>query len=207
MKEKEKLVQFLQEQVEDWQIVLERFEKYHSLLWETNQNINLISRKMPEDEYWTIHYLDSLLPLSWYKDWNQLRVLDFGTGGGLPGLPIKLVYPEMEIHFLDSIHKKVNALEEIARKLDLRSCNFICSRIEDLTKGKWRGYFDRIICRSVRIEQPFVRPLLNLLKPNGTIILYKGRQMEDADLFLHKKIRDVSREELGERKLIEIRKA
>ena len=81
--------------------IISEFEKYHTLLFDENQKINLVSRKTSKDDYWTIHFLDSLLPLEIF-DFSGKRVLDFGSGGGLPGIPLKILFPSAEIYLLES---------------------------------------------------------------------------------------------------------
>ncbi len=183
--------------------VFAKFEKYYEILKEENAKINLFSRKMEIEDIWTVHFMDSLTLCETDNDLNHKRILDFGTGGGLPGIPLKILFPESEVYFLDSIAKKMSSVKNFCKLLDLKTCNFVCSRIEDLPSSM-RGTFDRIVCRSVKILPLFIKPMMMSLKPEGKIYLYKAKQIEDALLFKHYKIYDVSNPILGERKIVEI---
>jgi len=178
------------------------FERLLEALWEENSKVNLISRKTPKDEYWTRHFLDSLLP-SKILDFSNKKILDFGTGGGLPGIPLNLVFPDSEVYLLDSIIKKINAVKNIIKILDLSSCFTIVSRLEDL-ENKWFGSFDIIVCRSVKILPKYKKVLFKLIKNNGKIILYKSKLIDDIGQFRKRHIHDVSHPAIGERKIIEI---
>lgn len=178
------------------------FERFLEALWEENSKVNLISRKTPKEEYWTRHFLDSLLPIE-ITDLSNKKILDFGTGGGLPGIPLNLVYPSSEIYLLDSTHKKINAVKDIIKILDLPSCFTIVSRLEDL-ESNWYKSFDIIVCRSVKILPKYKSVLFKLIKNNGKIILYKSKLMDDIGQFKKYQIHDVSHPAIGERKIIVI---
>jgi 16S rRNA (guanine527-N7)-methyltransferase len=91
MEAKQVFREFLQQHIPDRAaLLLERFEAYHPVLSAPNRELNLISRQMPEDDYWTVHYLDSLLPVE-HIDCANCRVLDFGSGGGLPAAFLDLL--------------------------------------------------------------------------------------------------------------------
>ncbi len=183
-------------------LLLREFEKFHAILWEENQKINLVSRKTLPQEYWTNHFLDSILPIK-YFDLNNARILDFGTGGGLPGIPLAILLPASQIYLLDSKQKKIGAIRSIIKKLDVKNCFTIVSRIEEVDRSL-DGSFDFIVCRSVKIIPEFVPSLFRLLKPNGKILLYKSKILDDTEQFENKKIIDMSHVKIGERKLVVI---
>lgn len=201
--QKRRFVKFLKELYEDdFQYYLEKFEQYHEWLVEENQKINLISRKMDTEDYWTLHYLDSILPVG-FLDFYEKKILDFGTGGGLPGIPLQILHPDSEITFLDSKQKKINSISQGVTSLGIENCDFIASRIEELPKAL-NETFDVIVCRSVRILPTFKDKLLSLLGEGGRLILYKGRNLDDVDQFEDFEIHDVSIPEIGERNVIEV---
>ncbi len=195
---------FLEEKSKNIDIIMDSFRDYFNLLCEANKTVNLISRKTPIQDYWTFHFLDSILPTGLF-DFTGKKILDFGTGGGLPGIPLKMLFPTSEMYLLDSTQKKIKIVKNIVKKLDLKECFTIVSRLEDLNE-KWENYFDFIVCRSVKILPKYKDAMFKMLRNDGRIILYKSRKLDDVQQFKNYKIHDVSQPMLGERKIIEIKK-
>ncbi len=128
---------FLSKKLERIDIVMNSFHTYFDLLCEANKTINLISRKTLPQDYWTVHFLDSILPVGLF-DFAGKKILDFGTGGGLPGIPLKLLYPASEMYLLDSTQKKMQSVKNIVKKLDLKKCFTIVSPEEGLLESGGR---------------------------------------------------------------------
>jgi len=201
MTQKETFTQFLTQQFPNrWENVLPQFEKFHSWLIEENCKINLFSRQMDLNDIWITHFLDSLLSVK-YVDFSSQKVLDFGTGGGLPGIPLAIIFGDAHITLLDSRKKKIEAVKRAALHLDLKNGDFLSERLEELST-KHNGKFDLIVSRSVKIEPAFKNRLLNLLKPQGKLVLYKSRNLEDIHQFKDVQIFDTSVPQLGERKIV-----
>ena len=176
IKEKEEFIQFLQElKLSDIDTIISRFEKYYQLLIEYNQHINLFSRATPVSNLWTHHFLDSLLPLK-VIDFSNKKIMDFGSGGGLPGIPVKLAVPSCKMVLIDSIHKRARATSEMIIKMELSDCESICSRLEDYYSDE---KFDYILCRAVKMERRYYRHMKRLLKPEGLMLLYKAKDYND----------------------------
>lgn len=182
----------------------ETFERYHELLTEINTKINLISRKMPTDEYWTLHYLDSLLATK-VCDFSGANVLDFGTGGGLPGVPLSFIYPDATFNLLDSKRKKLYAIDEICEVMDTPNVDMTHARLEEFAPHM-KNRYDIITCRSVRIIPELKQPLMGMLKPGGKLVLYKGPQLDDVTQFKKKEIHDLSMDCLGTRHIVVVTK-
>ena len=195
---------FLKGKNKNTNMIMDSFHNYFNLLCEANKAVNLISRKIPVQDYWILHFLDSVLPIDLF-DLAGKKILDFGTGGGLPGIPLKIVFPTSEIYLLDSVQKKIQIVTNIVKKLDLKECFTIVSRLEDLN-DKWKNYFDFVVCRSVKILPKYKDTMFKILRKNGRIILYKSRKLDDVKQFKNYKIYNVSQPILGERKIIEIKK-
>jgi len=186
------------------------FEAYFVGLVETNQYINLFSRKMVIDEIWSKHFIDSVSIYEVYRDWSGKKVLDFGTGGGLPGIPIKIISPECDLTLLDSTKKKIEAVRKVVDNSILPKVNFLSCRLEEL---KINGVYDIIVSRAVTITPTIQKAMIKILKKNGKIFLYKSEAFEDAKLFRDFRVhnvlevsnfRELELNCLGERRVIEI---
>lgn len=180
-----------------------QFEHYHSLLTEHNRQVNLVSRKMPPQNYWIQHFLDSLLAVE-CLDFTDKTVLDFGSGGGLPGIPIKLVKPECELVLLDSIAKKTKVLMEMVEALSLHKIGVECARLEDYAFLARRPGFDIILCRAIALQERYYSPLRRLLNPSGHLVMYKSRSVDDLEGIRFKEILVREDEHLGMRRLLQI---
>jgi 16S rRNA (guanine527-N7)-methyltransferase len=203
--QKEAFIDFLIETFPDkYADLLKNFETYYHWIIEENRKINLISRQTDPEDIWTQHFLDSLLSVK-HVNYSGKTILDFGTGGGLPGIPLAIVYPNASVTLLDSRKKKIQALRSAANVLHLSNCSFLDIRIEDVPAGLHYS-FDIIVSRSVRILPEFRKPLMNLLKPDGKLVLYKSRILDDVAQFNSPQIHDVSNSLIGERKIVIIAK-
>ncbi|MDR2578506.1 MAG: 16S rRNA (guanine(527)-N(7))-methyltransferase RsmG [Chitinispirillales bacterium] len=199
MSQKEFFRQFLSEHFPgSLETLFGQFERFYLWLTAENQKINLISRQTDPADIWTIHFLDSLLPVK-YVDFHGRAVLDFGTGGGLPGIPLSIVFGSAEVTLLDSKKKKIAAVRNAAAHLGLGNCRFLDERIENIGNN---AAFDIIVSRSVRIEPAYKSTLLKLLKPHGKLILYKSKILDDVRQFANVEIFDVEIPLIGERKIV-----
>lgn len=185
--------------------VLEKLNEYYNWILEENSKINLISRKTDPDDLWTLHFLDSLLSIK-CVDYSSKNVLDFGTGGGFPGIPLAVLYPQSHFTMLDSTKKKIQSVRNGAARLALANCSFLDIRLEEVPQ-ELDGSFDIVVSRSVRIEPQYKKILFRLLKDEGLIVLYKSQNLDDAALFRKVSITDVSTPLIGERKIVVIRKS
>jgi 16S rRNA (guanine527-N7)-methyltransferase len=123
--------------------------RYCSLLIEWNRKINLISRRS-EGEIWEEQILHSISFLTRIRLQDFASVIDVGTGGGLPGIPLKILMPGLSMTLVDSTRKKIDAVQLIIRSLGIDGIEAIWSRAEDLNRNKKeRRYFDYVICRAV----------------------------------------------------------
>ncbi len=160
--------------------LLARFEHYHALLCEQNQNVNLVSRATPVEEYWTRHYLDSLLALKCI-DIDGKYILDLGSGGGLPGIPLHLAVPNTFFTLLEGVGKKAGVLRYFAEELGMQSCFPVWFRLEEFYHRSPLEKYDYVVCRAVRMEDRYRTPLIRLLKPDGMVVFYKARAISDLE--------------------------
>jgi 16S rRNA (guanine527-N7)-methyltransferase len=137
------------------------------LLKEWNKSINLISRKDVEG-IWPNHILLSLAFLFKVEIADGARILDLGTGGGLPGIPLSILRPEVAFVLLDSIRKKTKAVEDMVASLELPNVSVICSRAENLNNvTTYKGTFDAVIARAVSGLENLVDWGMSFLKKGG----------------------------------------
>ncbi len=156
---------------------LQQFEALGELYKNWNQQINVISRKDIEQLY-PKHILHSLSIAAIADFADKTRVLDIGTGGGFPGIPLAIFYPEVEFVLCDSINKKLNVVRAIAEDLKLDNVAVIWKRAEEI---KHRNSFDFAVSRAVaplaklwRWSSPLIRKGTNNELDNGLICLKGG---------------------------------
>lgn len=146
------------------QVQTEQFETMMRLYPEWNAKINVISRK-DIDNLEVNHLLHSLAIYKFIRFTDGSRILDFGSGGGLPGLPLAVMMPEVHFHLIDRIGKKMRVAEEIAREAGLTNVSFQHGDI-----GECHEKFDFVVSRAV-MPQP---DLLKLSKKNISQVQRNG---------------------------------
>ena len=144
-----------------------QLETYVDLLLNWNRKINLISRK-DEEKIWTNHILLSLSFGFQFHFPEGGRILDIGTGGGLPGIPLSILYPNTEFHLVDSIQKKTKAVESMMNALGLKNVSVAWTRAEDLRASSRFRPYDSVIARSVCAITNLTSWSLPLLRPITT---------------------------------------
>ena len=153
----------------------EQLGKLGTLYPEWNEKINVISRK-DIDNLYPNHILHSLGIAKFYDFVPGSRVLDFGTGGGFPGIPLAILFPEVKFHLVDRIGKKLKVVEDIVEQLGLKNVTVQHGDIKEV-----KGKFDFVVSRAVMPLNEMV-PLLRKLiakemknaTPNGIICLKGG---------------------------------
>ena len=167
----------------------EEFEKYRKLLLRWNEQINLISRK-DEGNFYSNHALNSISFLFKKKLKTDAEILDLGTGGGLPGIPLKILYPRLELVLLDSITKKTSALSAIVNEMALENVRVVTGRAEELAKThEFKGHFDYVVSRAAgklddvaKWSRGFLRSFGSYgseTVPTGTLVVLKGGGFEE----------------------------
>lgn len=155
-------------------IQLKQFELFYHLLIEKNKVMNLTSIT-DEDEVMDKHFIDSLT-CSRVVNMNQVQsIIDIGTGAGFPGIPLKIVYPHINIVLLDSLNKRVNFLNEVIEKLGLTKIKAIHGRAEDIARfPEYRAGFDLAVSRAVANLNTLSEYCIPFVKVNGYFVSYKA---------------------------------
>ncbi len=157
---------------------LEQFAALKDLYTDWNSKINVISRK-DMDNFYEHHVLHSLAIAAKFEFTKEMQVMDLGCGGGFPGIPLAIMFPETKFHLVDSINKKLKVVSEIAAAVGLDNLTTQHSRAEDIKNRK----FDVVISRAVAPLKDlwyWSKPLIQKNKialagvPNGLICLKGG---------------------------------
>jgi 16S rRNA (guanine527-N7)-methyltransferase len=147
---------------------VEQLQEYTGLLLRWNRKVNLISRK-DEENIWERHILHSASLLFNVSISSAAKAIDLGTGGGLPGIPIKILAPALSIVLVDSVKKKAQAVADIVDQLSLTNVNVECSRAEQLgTRPGFYNEFDYVTARGVAELNKLALWSFPLLKLRGT---------------------------------------
>lgn len=158
---------------------IDQFIKYYELLVEWNGFMNLTTIT-DYDEVFKKHFIDSLSLIKAYDVSKDAKVIDVGTGAGFPGLALKIAYPSLKVTLLDSLNKRINFLNEVIQKLELKDTETIHGRAEDYAKpGKLREKFDLCVSRAVANLTTLSEYCLPYVKVGGEFISYKSEKMEE----------------------------
>lgn len=154
----------------------ELFLKYKDLILEWNQKFNLTAIK-DESDIIIKHFLDSLVIGKYINSGN---LIDIGTGAGFPGIPLKILFPHMEMTLVDSTNKKILFLKEVKKELCLENISFIHKRAEEMgVDSLYREKFSFVVSRAVSNLQVLSELCIPLLKVNGSFIAMKGPGAEE----------------------------
>ena len=172
--------------LEQFQITLndkqkEQFLKYYELLVEWNGFMNLTA--ITEfDDVMKKHFADSLSIVKAFSKirTEKLKVIDIGTGAGFPGIPLKIVFPQIELTLLDSLQKRLKFLQEVIDQLELGEVELIHGRAEDFCKPSMkREQYDLCVSRAVANLATLSELCLPYVKAGGKFIPYKSEKAEE----------------------------
>lgn len=153
--------------------------QYYEWVIERNKVMNLTAITEYE-EFVKKHFVDSLMIARKTKFSGESRLIDIGTGAGFPGIPIKIIYPEVEVVLLDSLKKRIGFLQEVIQALELTQITAIHGRAEEPARQKeYREQFDFCVSRAVAQLSVLAEYCLPYVKIGGSFIAYKSGQMEE----------------------------
>lgn len=157
---------------------MKQFMMYYELLNEKNKVMNLTA--ITEfSEVISKHFLDSLSLVMAVEPEDLETVIDVGTGAGFPGIPLKIAYPNLKITLVDSLRKRVDFLNEVILKLDLKGIKAVHGRAEDLAREqKYRESFDLCVSRAVAALPVLSEYCLPFVGEGGLFVAYKAKDAE-----------------------------
>ncbi len=156
--------------------ITDQFSIHATELVKWNRKINLTTITDPV-EVAVKHFLDSIISVRVMPEYG--RLLDIGSGGGFPGIPIKIMIPSLSVTLIDASRKKVNFLKNVIRNIKLIEINARQVRAEELAKEKpAKNCFDVVICRAFSRLDKIIFQALPLLAKDGIIIAMKGKLSE-----------------------------
>lgn len=156
-------------------------EEYLDLLLDYNKHTNLTAIT-DKDKGIILHLVDSLLfSVCLNRAQEHTSLIDIGTGGGLPGIPLAISNPSLQVTLLDSVKKKCDFHQIVIDKKDLTNVNTICSRAEDYARDNLNS-FDYVTSRAVAQLPILIEYATPLLKPEGILIASKGRIAQEEKI-------------------------
>lgn len=161
---------------------IDQFNQFYDILVEWNKVMNLTAITDYKDVV-EKHFLDSLsieriLNLDGIK-----TVMDVGTGAGFPGIPLKIIYPELKVTLLDSLNKRVKFLNEVIRQLELKNIDAIHGRAEDIGKNEnYREKYDLCVSRAVSNLATLSEYCMPFVKVGGVFVSYKSGDIDEEVL-------------------------
>lgn len=182
---------------------LNKFLRYKDLLKEWNEKINITT--ITDDlEINQKHFLDSITPFITGLFKGEKKIIDIGTGGGFPGLPLKIINQNLHVTLLDSLNKRIIFLNEVIKELNLQDIHAIHGRAEEFSRTeKYREKYDICISRAVASLDTLSEYCLPFVKLGGHFISMKGPEVDD-ELKLSKNAIDILGGKLVETKMLTI---
>lgn len=156
---------------------LEQFEIYFEFLVEYNNYVNLTAITEKEEVY-IKHFYDSIL-VGQVLDLTTVKTIcDVGSGAGFPSIPLKIVYPNLEVTIVDGLDKRITFLKQVVNKLGLENVNLVHGRAEEYAKDH-RESFDVVTARAVARANILNELCIPLVKVGGYFISMKGKNAEE----------------------------
>lgn len=158
---------------------INQFEIYKKLLLEWNEKIN-ITRITEGQEIYIKHFLDSLTLINTGLIEEGKSLIDIGTGGGFPGLPLKIMYPDLKMTLMDSLNKRIIFLQEVIKELNLKNIEAVHGRAEEYgRKEDYREKFDLVTNRALANMSSLSEYSLPFVKKAGYFIAMKGSEYKE----------------------------
>lgn len=157
---------------------VDRWGAYLAMLLDANTRFNLTAITDPQAA-WIKHILDSLTLLPFLASESAARVIDVGSGGGLPGLPLAIALPEIDFTLLEATGKKAGFLRGVVAALELANVTVVCERAETIGHDlRHREHYDMAVTRAVGRLAVLLELAVPLVKVSGFVLAIKGRQAD-----------------------------
>lgn len=157
----------------------EQFLRYYQMLIETNQVMNLTAITEFE-EVVEKHFVDSVIAPKEMFHVEHLRLIDVGTGAGFPGIPLKIIYPGVQMTLLDSLNKRIQFLDRVCKALELQDVTLIHGRAEELARNAaHREQYGLTVSRAVANLSTLSEYCLPFIKQGGYFVAYKSGVYEE----------------------------
>lgn len=158
---------------------IEQFVIYYDVLIDWNQKINLTAIE-DQTEVAYKHFIDSVYMQRVVPDLQHKSLIDIGTGAGFPGVPLKIMEPQLQLTLFDSLNKRILFLQALCEQLKLEQVNTVHGRAEEFgQKPEYRGQYDIATARAVAHLPVLLEICLPFVKKNGLFVALKGPELEN----------------------------
>jgi 16S rRNA (guanine527-N7)-methyltransferase len=160
---------------------LAQFQIYFEELTDWNQRMNLTAITEYE-KVQTLHFLDSLtVAAAWMPTESKPhpRVIDIGTGAGVPGVPLKIIFPQIRLTLMDSTNKKITFLNHLKQRLGLNDIEVVSGRAEELARQQYRESYDLVLARGLAPMPTLAELTIPFCKIAGKVILHKKGEIAE----------------------------
>ncbi len=158
---------------------IQTFYEYRDLVLAWNEKVNLTAIK-DKDEFEVRHFVDSVVGAGFYNKEDIRTIIDVGTGAGFPGMPLAIIFPDKQFVLLDSLAKRINIINEMAKTLGITNVIAIHGRAEEIARDKkHREKYDICISRAVAKLSILAEYCVPFVKKGGYFAPYKSTTIED----------------------------
>ncbi len=159
------------------------FLSFLDLLYERNKTTNIVAHSEKKEIIWR-HFIDSIAipPIfnNVFVNNKQVTLLDIGTGGGFPGVPLKIIYPHIQLSLMEATNKKVEFLKKLVADLCLENISILWGRAEEFgQQEQYREKYDVVVARALAELNTLVELALPFVKDKGMFIAYKGPRYKE----------------------------
>lgn len=158
--------------------IISKYQAYMEGIIEWNEKVNLTSIT-DKDEFIVKHYIDSVMCVPCREFQNAEKIIDVGTGGGFPGIPLALAAPDKEFVLMDSLNKRIKIINQLCEDIGITNVTAVHARAEELAKNKdHRESYDLCVSRAVANLSTLSEYCLPFIKKGGYFLSYKGPDSE-----------------------------